>query len=361
MVRFRTGDIVSFTDEPCRCGRTSLRMLGVHGRLDDMLIIKGVNLFPSDVEAMARKDRDLTGEYRLVVDRVEHLDRLTIEIEHVRGYNGDDRALAQRFATPSQVADRRQRRRQRARARHAAARHPQGQAGRGPARRRVELTADMNQRPDFFADAYADRAGPAPVIRFERVSRVYPATKKSAAVTALRNVDISIFAGEIYGVIGRSGAGKSTLLRVDQRPGRAERRPRPGRRRRRHRRWRARRCGRCAAQIGMIFQHFNLLSSRTAFDNVALAAGTRRPATGRRSPRAWRVARARRAGRQARPLSGGTLGRAEAARRHRPRARHRAQRAAVRRGDLGARPGDDRGPSWPCCGDVNRSPASPSC
>jgi phenylacetate-CoA ligase len=98
MVRFRTGDIVSFTDEPCRCGRTSLRMLGVHGRLDDMLIIKGVNVFPSDVEAVVRKDRELTGEYRLIVERVEHLDRLTIEIERVRGYNGTTEALAQRIA-----------------------------------------------------------------------------------------------------------------------------------------------------------------------------------------------------------------------------------------------------------------------
>ncbi len=97
MVRFRTGDIVSFTDAPCACGRTSLRMVGVHGRLDDMLIIKGVNLFPSDVEAIVRKDRELTGEYRLVVERVEHLDRLTVEVEHVRGYNGTAEALATRI------------------------------------------------------------------------------------------------------------------------------------------------------------------------------------------------------------------------------------------------------------------------
>jgi len=97
MVRFRTGDIVSFTEAPCRCGRTSLRMQGVHGRLDDMLIIKGVNLFPSDVEAIVRKDVELTGEYRLVVERIEHIDRLTIEIEHVRGYNGRTEALAERI------------------------------------------------------------------------------------------------------------------------------------------------------------------------------------------------------------------------------------------------------------------------
>jgi phenylacetate-CoA ligase len=98
MIRFRTGDIVSFTEEPCRCGRTSIRMEGVHGRLDDMLIIKGVNIFPSDVEAIARKDRDLTGEYKLIVERMNHLDRLTVQIERVHGFNGTDQELADRFA-----------------------------------------------------------------------------------------------------------------------------------------------------------------------------------------------------------------------------------------------------------------------
>jgi phenylacetate-CoA ligase len=98
MIRFRTGDIVSFTSEPCRCGRTSMRMHGVHGRLDDMLIIKGVNIFPSDVEALVRGDEDLTGEYRLVVERVGHLDRLTVEIERHHGFNGTDADLAARFA-----------------------------------------------------------------------------------------------------------------------------------------------------------------------------------------------------------------------------------------------------------------------
>ena len=98
MVRFRTGDIVSFTSEPCACGRTSIRLQGVHGRLDDMLIIKGVNIFPSDVESIARKDRDLTGEYRLIVERINHLDRLTVEIERIHGFNGTDDELAHRFA-----------------------------------------------------------------------------------------------------------------------------------------------------------------------------------------------------------------------------------------------------------------------
>ncbi|MFD2233213.1 phenylacetate--CoA ligase family protein [Phaeospirillum tilakii] len=85
LIRFRTGDIVSFTTEPCRCGRTSQRLLGVHGRLDDMLIIRGVNLFPSDVEALVRQDEDFTGEYRLVVTRDHHLDSLTVEAERREG------------------------------------------------------------------------------------------------------------------------------------------------------------------------------------------------------------------------------------------------------------------------------------
>lgn len=98
MIRFRTGDIVSFTNEPCTCGRTSQRMLGTHGRLDDMLIIKGVNIFPSDIEAIARKDHDLTGEYKLIVERDNHLDILTVEIERAAADAARDAELASRFA-----------------------------------------------------------------------------------------------------------------------------------------------------------------------------------------------------------------------------------------------------------------------
>ncbi|MBJ3774464.1 phenylacetate--CoA ligase family protein [Acuticoccus mangrovi] len=97
LIRFRTGDIVSFTDKPCSCGRTSIRLLGVHGRLDDMLVIRGVNIFPSDVEAIIRKDHDFTGEYRLIVERVNHLDQLTVEAERIRGFNGTDEELAKRL------------------------------------------------------------------------------------------------------------------------------------------------------------------------------------------------------------------------------------------------------------------------
>lgn len=97
MIRFRTNDIVSFTSEPCGCGRTSIRLLGVHGRQDDMLIIKGANIFPSDVEAIARKDPDFSGEYRLIVERVNHLDTLTVEVERSVRYQGSDADLAHHF------------------------------------------------------------------------------------------------------------------------------------------------------------------------------------------------------------------------------------------------------------------------
>jgi phenylacetate-CoA ligase len=97
MIRFRTGDIVSFTSAPCTCGRTSQRMLGTHGRLDDMLIIKGVNIFPSDIEAIARKDHDLSGEYKLIVERDNHLDILTVEVERAAADASRDAELANRF------------------------------------------------------------------------------------------------------------------------------------------------------------------------------------------------------------------------------------------------------------------------
>jgi D-methionine transport system ATP-binding protein len=127
----------------------------------------------------------------------------------------------------------------------------------------------MNNRPNFSRSVYAGGAAGAPMISIDGVSRFYPATKKSGGVHALRNVDISVRGGEIYGVIGRSGAGKSTLLRAIN----GLERPTAGRvcvdgadiSALRDEALRAAR-----RKIGMIFQHFNLLSSRTTFANVAL-------------------------------------------------------------------------------------------
>jgi phenylacetate-CoA ligase len=80
MIRFRTGDIVTATTEPCVCGRTHVR-INIHGRIDDMLIITGVNVFPSDIERVVRGMDELTGEYRIVVYREKHLDKFDVEVE----------------------------------------------------------------------------------------------------------------------------------------------------------------------------------------------------------------------------------------------------------------------------------------
>ena len=94
LIRFRTADIVSYTTEKCRCGRTHLRLHGVHGRLDDMLIIRGVNVFPSDIEAIVRNNNDLTGEYRMIVTEENHMTTLTVEVEHAPSVIGDTSRLA---------------------------------------------------------------------------------------------------------------------------------------------------------------------------------------------------------------------------------------------------------------------------
>lgn len=103
LVRFRTGDMVSYTTEMCSCGRTSLRLHGVHGRLDDMLIISGVNVFPSDIETVVRKNSDLTGEYRVVVTEEMHLSKITVEAESAPHVTGDVSQLAEKVKKECQA------------------------------------------------------------------------------------------------------------------------------------------------------------------------------------------------------------------------------------------------------------------
>ena len=90
LIRFRTGDIVSYTTEKCRCGRTHMRLDGIHGRLDDMMIIKGVNVFPSDIETIVRNNPHLTGEYVCVISEEKHMSVLTVEVEKREDYGGED-------------------------------------------------------------------------------------------------------------------------------------------------------------------------------------------------------------------------------------------------------------------------------
>ncbi|MDR5682826.1 MAG: phenylacetate--CoA ligase [Armatimonadota bacterium] len=81
VIRYRTGDIASLNPEPCRCGRTHVRMSRVVGRTDDMLIVRGVNVYPSQVEAAIVGLPQLTPHYQLVVTRERTLDELEVRIE----------------------------------------------------------------------------------------------------------------------------------------------------------------------------------------------------------------------------------------------------------------------------------------
>lgn len=83
LIRYRTRDITRLTHEPCCCGRTHLRILRVTGRNDDMLIIRGVNVYPSQVEAVLLAVADIAPHYRLIVTREGTLDTLTVEVEAV--------------------------------------------------------------------------------------------------------------------------------------------------------------------------------------------------------------------------------------------------------------------------------------
>lgn len=147
--------------------------------------------------------------------------------------------------------------------------------GRGPADRKgiederpaTGKLAGMNMAPRNFAAAEA--ASTDAIVRFEAVSKSFPAGRASGEVVALDGIDLAAPRGSITAIIGRSGAGKSTLIRLVnglEKPSSGkvlvdgtdiaplgEKALRDTRR-----------------QIGMIFQHFNLLSSRTVFDNVAL-------------------------------------------------------------------------------------------
>lgn len=81
LIRYRTRDISRLITTPCRCGRTHVRMDRVMGRSDDMLIIRGVNIFPSQIEAILLEIEELEPHYQIVVDREGNLDTMEIQVE----------------------------------------------------------------------------------------------------------------------------------------------------------------------------------------------------------------------------------------------------------------------------------------
>jgi phenylacetate-CoA ligase len=95
-IRYRTGDITSLTRQSCDCGRTHARMDNVTGRTDDLLIVRGVNVYASQIEA-AMVDLDpVAPHYRIDLDREDALDRMRITVEHHADYDGDPADLEDR-------------------------------------------------------------------------------------------------------------------------------------------------------------------------------------------------------------------------------------------------------------------------
>jgi phenylacetate-CoA ligase len=82
LLRYRTGDLVSLTDAPCRCGRTHRRMSRVRGRVDDMIIVRGVNVYPSELERVLLEFRELAPEWRVILTKApDGMDEATVEVE----------------------------------------------------------------------------------------------------------------------------------------------------------------------------------------------------------------------------------------------------------------------------------------
>ncbi|MUM78350.1 AMP-binding protein [Pseudodesulfovibrio sp. F-1] len=81
LIRYRTRDLTRLNTTPCRCGRTTARMRRVTGRSDDMLIIRGVNVFPSQIESILIETEGLTPHYQLIIERQGNMDTLEVQVE----------------------------------------------------------------------------------------------------------------------------------------------------------------------------------------------------------------------------------------------------------------------------------------
>ncbi|MGO5051838.1 phenylacetate--CoA ligase family protein [Lachnospiraceae bacterium LCP25S3_G4] len=88
MIRYRTKDLTRLFYEPCKCGRTTVRMENLSGRSDDMLVIRGVNVFPTQIEEVLLKIEEIGPHYEILVERKQRLDVMTISVELI-----DDRLL----------------------------------------------------------------------------------------------------------------------------------------------------------------------------------------------------------------------------------------------------------------------------
>lgn len=97
MIRFRTGDIGTVDKSPCKCGRTHAR-IKVVGRLDDMFIVSGVNVFPGDIEYVIRGLEGISGEYRIRLSEKDFTTKYAVEVEQQAGSAEDTAALQARVS-----------------------------------------------------------------------------------------------------------------------------------------------------------------------------------------------------------------------------------------------------------------------
>ncbi len=94
MLRYRTRDLTRIIPEPCACGRTHRRIERIKGRTDDMLIIGGVNVFPSQIETVLMNVPEVGNNYQIVLERVENLDRIHVRVElYSKMFHGDMKEL----------------------------------------------------------------------------------------------------------------------------------------------------------------------------------------------------------------------------------------------------------------------------
>ena len=104
LLRYRTRDLCSLMEGTCSCGRTSVRMGRIMGRSDDMLIIRGINVFPSQVESVILSMQQFEPVYKIVVDRKNNLDTMQVQVEVRKNFFNDD--IGQMFEMRKALADR---------------------------------------------------------------------------------------------------------------------------------------------------------------------------------------------------------------------------------------------------------------
>ena len=99
VLRYRTGDLTTLNYERCDCGRTMVRMDNVTGRTDDLLIVRGVNLYPSEIESVVLEFDAVAPYYRIDLDREDELDRMALSVELDDGFDGSRRDVRESLRT----------------------------------------------------------------------------------------------------------------------------------------------------------------------------------------------------------------------------------------------------------------------